>query len=177
MRHLSSGSVRDRLLGREVNDWDLTTNALPKEVISCFPKVIETGLKHGTVTVILEGEHVEITTYRVDGEYRDGRRPEEVSFTRSLTEDLLRRDFTVNAIAWDPINAELQDPYDGVRDLQKKVLRAVGDPNARFQEDGPGSSERFDLRPLWSSKSTPPLSVELKRPLRSLGRSLQRECR
>ena len=130
------GSVRDRLLGRQVNDWDLTTSALPQEVISCFSKVIETGIEHGTVTVILEGEHVEITTYRLDGEYRDGRRPDQVAFTRSLAEDLLRRDFTINAIAWDPINAELQDPYSGVHDLQLRLLRAVGDPKARFQEDG-----------------------------------------
>ena len=100
------GSVRDRLLNREVNDWDLTTNALPTEVIECFDKVIETGIEHGTVTVVLGQEHIEITTYRVDGDYIDGRRPEEVSFTRSLEEDLLRRDFTVNAIAWDPIDAQ-----------------------------------------------------------------------
>ncbi len=130
------GSVRDRLLGREVNDWDLTTNAHPHEVSACFDKVIETGIQHGTVTVILDEEHIEITTYRIDGEYGDGRRPNDVQFTRSLNEDLLRRDFTVNAIAWDPINASLEDPYNGVADLQKSILRAVGDPQARFREDG-----------------------------------------
>lgn len=130
------GSVRDRLLGRTVNDWDLTTNALPNEVMACFDKVIETGIEHGTVTVVHQQEHVEITTYRVDGDYIDGRRPEAVSFTRSLNEDLVRRDFTINAIAWDPIEATLHDPYQGCRDLQKKCIRAVGDSHLRFQEDG-----------------------------------------
>lgn len=130
------GSVRDRLLNRQVNDWDLATSALPNEVIQCFEKVIETGIEHGTVTAVLEGKQIEITTYRVDGDYRDGRRPEEVIFTRSIEEDLLRRDFTVNAIAWDPINATLTDPYDGCKDLQKGILKAVGDAHARFQEDG-----------------------------------------
>lgn len=134
--YVVGGSIRDRLLGRPVNDWDLTTSALPEEVIECFEKVIETGIDHGTVTVVLEGDQIEVTTYRVDGEYKDGRRPEQVSFTRSLSEDLLRRDFTINAIAWDPIKAELCDPYHGVNDLQRKLLRAVGDPYARFQEDG-----------------------------------------
>ena len=134
--YVVGGSVRDRLLGREVNDWDLTTNALPNEVMHCFDKVIETGIEHGTVTVIIDQEQIEITTYRVDGDYLDGRRPEEVSFTRSLDEDLLRRDFTVNAIAWDPIDAQLRDPYDGCKDLQAKLLKAVGHPYDRFQEDG-----------------------------------------
>ena len=134
--YVVGGSVRDRLLGREVNDWDLTTNALPSEVIECFEKVIETGIEHGTVTVILHQEHIEITTYRIDGDYTDGRRPEEVSFTRSLEEDLLRRDFTVNAIAWDPIDAQIQDPYHGCRDIKMKCLRAVGEAKDRFKEDG-----------------------------------------
>ena len=134
--YVVGGSVRDRLLGRPVNDWDLTTSALPHEVISCFERVIETGIEHGTVTVMIEDEHIEVTTYRVDGEYHDGRRPDQVEFTRSLSEDLLRRDFTVNAIAWDPLNAELSDPYNGVADLRRQILRAVGDPYARFQEDG-----------------------------------------
>lgn len=134
--YVVGGSVRDRLLEREVNDWDLTTNALPTEVIECFDKVIETGIEHGTVTVVLGQEHIEITTYRIDGDYIDGRHPEEVSFTRSLEEDLLRRDFTVNAIAWDPIDAQIRDPYQGGQDISARCIRAVGSPIDRFQEDG-----------------------------------------
>lgn len=130
------GSVRDRLLGRTVSDWDLTTSAEPAEVSACFKKVIETGIEHGTVTVIQEGVSVEVTTYRVDGVYLDGRRPEEVTFTRSLTEDLARRDFTINAMAWDPNQKRLEDPFGGASDLQRAQIRAVGKPLDRLREDG-----------------------------------------
>ncbi len=130
------GSVRDRLLGRPVGDWDLTTSAEPDEVAACFERVIATGIEHGTVTVLSEGLHVEVTTYRVDGDYADGRRPESVTFTRSLREDLARRDFTINAMAWDPDAARLEDPFEGAADLERGLIRAVGAPLARFREDG-----------------------------------------
>ena len=130
------GSVRDRLLGRPVSDWDLTTSATPQEVSACFERVIETGIEHGTVTVLQEGMNIEVTTYRVDGRYVDGRRPEEVTFTRSLSEDLSRRDFTINAMAWDPNTHRLEDPFNGESDLKHAVIRAVGRPLDRFREDG-----------------------------------------
>ncbi len=129
------GCVRDSLLGRVPGDWDVTTNALPGEVLAVFGgRALPTGLKHGTVTVKSEGESVEVTTYRVDGVYLDHRRPESVSFTRSIDEDLARRDFTVNAMAVN-LRGELRDPFGGREDLKYGDLRCVGDPDRRFQED------------------------------------------
>ncbi len=134
------GCVRDRLLGRSVNDWDVATEAEPTAVIELFPRAIATGLAHGTVTVVVDRLPVEVTTYRVEVGHSDGRRPDAVHFTRDLREDLGRRDFTVNAMAWDPLSDTLVDPYGGQDDLAKRMLRAVGDPIERFTEDG--------LRPL-----------------------------
>lgn len=130
------GCVRDSLMGRIPQDWDITTAATPEQVISCFEgyHVIPTGLKHGTVTIVVEGEPVEVTTYRVDGAYSDHRRPDSVFFTASLQEDLARRDFTINAMAWNP-QAGLQDFFGGKQDLQDGVVRCVGDASTRFQED------------------------------------------
>ena len=130
------GSLRDLLLGKEPHDWDVTTSALPETVASLFPDrhVIPTGLKHGTVTVVYDGEPVEITTYRIDGEYTDSRRPDGVLFTTSIEDDLSRRDFTVNALAYNE-NRGLVDLFGGMRDLENKVIRAVGDPEKRFTED------------------------------------------
>lgn len=130
------GCVRDGLLGIVPHDWDLTTNALPAQVMAVFEgeKVVPTGLQHGTVTVILAGEPLEITTYRADGEYSDHRRPNEVRFVPDIKEDLRRRDFTVNAMAWNPA-AGLCDPFGGQADLEKKILRCVGEPAERFNED------------------------------------------
>lgn len=130
------GSLRDILLGKEPHDWDVTTSAFPETVASLFPDkhVIPTGLKHGTVTVVSEGEPVEITTYRVDGEYTDSRRPNEVTFTRNIEEDLSRRDFTVNALAYNEKRG-LLDLFGGRSDLENKLIRAVGDPEKRFTED------------------------------------------
>ncbi len=129
------GCVRDSLLGRVPGDWDITTNALPGEVLEVFGgRALPTGLKHGTVTVKSEGESVEVTTYRVDGVYLDHRRPESVAFTRSIDEDLARRDFTVNAMAVN-LRGELRDPFGGREDLKYGDLRCVGDPDRRFQED------------------------------------------
>ena len=129
------GCVRDALLGRRPEDWDVTTSALPEETLALFgPRGSPTGLKHGTVTVKTPGGPVEVTTYRVDGAYLDHRRPESVTFTRSIEEDLGRRDFTVNAMALN-LRGELRDPFGGRGDLERGILRCVGDPDRRFQED------------------------------------------
>lgn len=130
------GCIRDSLLGSVPNDWDICTSAKPEETKGCFGEyhVIETGLKHGTVTVVINSEPYEITTYRVDGEYKDNRRPEEVLFVTNLSEDLARRDFTINALAYNHEDG-LQDYYEGQKDLNAKIIRCVGDANKRFQED------------------------------------------
>lgn len=130
------GCVRDSLLGIAPHDWDICTSALPQETIACFAKfrVIETGIRHGTVTVLLNGEPYEITTYRTDGSYSDHRRPDQVEFVRSLRQDLERRDFTVNAMAYHPQKG-LVDYFEGQTDLMNRKIRCVGDPDLRFQED------------------------------------------
>ena len=129
------GCVRDSLLGRYPDDWDVTTSALPEETMAVFDgHAIPTGLQHGTVTVRCDHRSVEVTTYRVDGAYLDHRRPDSVTFTRSLEEDLQRRDFTVNAMAMG-LRGEVKDPFGGQEDLQAGVLRCVGDPDRRFGED------------------------------------------
>src|SRR5882724_8300916 len=137
---LAGGAVRDILCGAAAQDFDVATDALPEQVVRLFPRVVPTGIQHGTVTV-LSGEHkVEVTTFRGEGPYLDGRRPSSVTFLGDIDGDLARRDFTVNAMAWDPIDGALRDPFGGLADLRRHRLRAVGDPLARFQEDG--------LRPL-----------------------------
>ncbi len=130
------GSLRDLLLGKEPHDWDVTTSALPEDVASLFPDkhVIPTGLQHGTVTVVSDGFPIEITTYRLDGEYTDSRRPDKVEFTRNIEDDLSRRDFTVNALAYNEKKG-LLDLFGGKDDLKNKIIRAVGDPEKRFTED------------------------------------------
>ena len=132
--YLVGGSVRDFLLNKHNKDIDITTNAIPEEVKRIFVDfpVIDTGIKHGTVTILYKNLPIEITTYRIDGEYQDSRHPKEVKFTSSLKEDLSRRDFTINAMAY---NNELIDYYGGRDDLKNKMLRAVGNPNKRFEED------------------------------------------
>ena len=147
------GCLRDLLLGRPVNDWDLATSALPGEVQQAFGHVIPTGIAHGTVTVITDGDQYEVTTLRGEGAYTDGRRPDDVFFVRDIHEDLARRDFTVNAIAYDPLTDELEDPFDGLGDLDRGVLRAVGDPHERFGEDG--------LRVLRAARFVATLELEL----------------
>lgn len=133
---LVGGCVRDILLGAEPHDYDLTTSALPEQVKSVFAreKVAETGIKHGTVTVITGGGVLEITTYRTESTYSDNRHPDRVSFSKTLSEDLCRRDFTVNAMAWSP-ETGLVDLYGGKNDLQNGVIRCVGNPSERFRED------------------------------------------
>jgi tRNA nucleotidyltransferase (CCA-adding enzyme) len=133
---LVGGAVRDALLDREAHDWDIATDAKPEKVASLFRKVIETGIQHGTVTVMLNGQGYEVTTYRGDGEYSDGRRPDEVTFVKTIEEDLARRDFTANAIAYDPIQDLFTDPFGGQDDIDQKLIKAVGDPLKRFSEDG-----------------------------------------
>ena len=129
------GCVRDSLLGRYPDDWDVTTSALPEETMAVFAgHAFPTGLQHGTVTVRSDHRSVEVTTYRVDGAYLDHRRPDSVTFTRSLEEDLQRRDFTVNAMAMG-LRGEVKDPFGGQEDLEAGVLRCVGDPDRRFGED------------------------------------------
>lgn len=128
------GCIRDSLLGRIPQDWDITTSAFPEQVKALFRKTIDTGIKHGTVTVLMDREGFEVTTYRIDGEYEDARHPKEVIFTRNLTEDLKRRDFTINAMAYNESNG-LVDAFDGAGDLKRRVIRCVGDPRERFTED------------------------------------------
>ena len=128
------GCVRDALLGREPNDWDITTSATPYEVKEIFRRTIDTGIQHGTVTVMLKKNGYEVTTYRIDGEYTDHRRPDGVTFTRELSEDLRRRDFTINAMAYNE-TAGLVDLYGGVSDIEQKMIRCVGSPDDRFDED------------------------------------------
>lgn len=128
------GCVRDSVLGREPNDWDITTSAKPEETKKLFPRTIDTGIKHGTVTVMLDQEGFEVTTYRIDGVYEDNRHPKEVTFTASLEEDLKRRDFTVNAMAYNE-RAGLVDIFGGLRDIEQGMIRCVGNAEERFTED------------------------------------------
>lgn len=128
------GCVRDSILGREPEDWDITTSAKPEEIKRLFKRTIDTGIQHGTVTVMIEKEGFEVTTYRIDGEYEDSRHPREVTFTPSLKEDLQRRDFTINAMAYNS-DAGLVDIFHGMEDLRRKLIKCVGDPRKRFEED------------------------------------------
>lgn len=151
---LVGGCVRDMLRGVSPHDFDITTDARPERIKEIFPElpVIETGMQHGTVSILLEGTLLEITTYRVDGPYLDHRRPQAVSFTPNLREDLARRDFTINAIAYHP-KTGMVDPYGGQEDLAKGLLRCVGNPQKRFQEDA--------LRILRAARFTACLDMQL----------------
>ena len=158
------GSVRDSLLaqlrgeateqGWRAKDWDLATDATPEQVLPLFRRVIPTGIEHGTVTVLLGGLTFELTTLRADRSYSDGRRPEQIDFVQSIDEDLARRDFTVNAIAFEPTTETLIDPFDGLADLRARKLRAVGEPAQRFAEDG--------LRVLRAARLVATLEFELE---------------
>jgi tRNA nucleotidyltransferase (CCA-adding enzyme) len=128
------GCVRDTLLGRPIHDWDITTSAQPEQTMACFERCVPTGIAHGTVTVLYEDGSAEVTTFRSDGIYADGRHPVGVRFVSSLEEDLSRRDFTVNAMAMDQ-TGKILDPMHGQTDLQAGILRAVGEPQTRFRED------------------------------------------
>jgi tRNA nucleotidyltransferase (CCA-adding enzyme) len=156
------GSVRDSLLaqlrgepqGWHAKDWDLATDATPDQITPLFRRVIPTGVEHGTVTVLLGGLTLELTTLRAERSYSDGRRPERVDFVSTIEEDLSRRDFTVNAIAFDPVSEALIDPFGGLADLQARRLRAVGEASRRFAEDG--------LRVLRAARLTATLEFELE---------------
>ncbi len=148
------GCVRDSLLGKPIADWDVATNALPTELMKLFPKAIPTGLQHGTVTVVQRGHHYEITTLRGETTYSDGRRPDAVNFVDDIVADLARRDFTINAIAVDPSNGALVDPFNGRKDLADKKIRAVGNAFERFSEDG--------LRVLRAARFTATLEFDLE---------------
>ncbi len=147
------GCVRDLLRGREANDWDVATDARPNDLLRIFPRAIPTGIEHGTVTVVKGGHHYEVTTLRGEGTYTDGRRPDWVEYVDDITRDLARRDFTVNAIALDPLDGHLLDPFGGLGDLKRGVLRAVGDARERFAEDG--------LRVLRAARFVATLDLEL----------------
>ncbi|MBO5258030.1 MAG: polynucleotide adenylyltransferase, partial [Clostridia bacterium] len=135
--YVVGGCVRDFLMGRTPGDYDVTTSAKPEQTLAVFAdcRVVETGLQHGTVTLVRDGMNIEITTYRVDGVYLDGRHPEQVTFTDDLAEDLCRRDFTVNAMAYSP-EAGVIDNHDGLADMKNRVISCVGNAEQRFSEDG-----------------------------------------
>lgn len=153
------GCTRDSLLGRPVQDWDLATNAHPKDVARVFRRVIPTGIEHGTVTVLIGRKGYEVTTLRGEGTYSDGRHPDQVQFVDDLTLDLARRDFTINAIAYDPIDGTWTDPFRGRDDLQKRLIRAVGIAADRFDEDG--------LRVLRAARFVTTLGFDLEASTRS----------
>ena len=132
--YVVGGCVRDSILGRKPQDWDITTSARPEQVKALFRRTVDTGLQHGTVTVMIREEGFEVTTYRIDGDYEDGRHPKAVIFTPNLEEDLLRRDFTINAMAYNETRG-LVDLYGGLDDIESKTIRCVGDAMARFGED------------------------------------------
>jgi len=148
------GCVRDLVRGIDVNDWDVATDARPEEVIRFFRHVIPTGIEHGTVTVLIKKVPYEVTTLRGETTYSDGRRPDSVHFVDDITADLARRDFTINAIAIDPNDGHLIDPFDGIGDLDRGIIRAVGDPIQRFSEDG--------LRQLRAARFTASLEFEIE---------------
>jgi tRNA nucleotidyltransferase (CCA-adding enzyme) len=132
--YVVGGCVRDSLLKRTPEDWDITTSASPEQVKAIFPRTVDTGIQHGTVTVLADKVGYEVTTYRIDGEYEDGRHPKSVEFTRNLTEDLRRRDFTINAMAYSDRDG-LVDIFEGQKDLEQKIIRCVGNAQDRFTED------------------------------------------
>ncbi|HNQ97005.1 MAG TPA: CCA tRNA nucleotidyltransferase [Treponemataceae bacterium] len=138
--YLVGGAVRDYFLGKKAEDWDIATDAKAEEVATLFKRIIPTGIEHGTVTIPFRGHMIECTTFRIETGYTDSRHPDSVSFTATITEDLSRRDFTMNAIAAALPTGEIVDPFDGRKDITKRIIRTVGDPHTRFSEDG--------LRPL-----------------------------
>jgi len=162
--HLVGGGVRDMLLGRPPADYDVATDAVPETVIDLFGKTFAkpTGLKHGTVTVVTDAKpprHVEVTTFRGEGAYLDGRRPSSVTYVKSLSDDLGRRDFTMNAVAYDPIADVVTDLFDGRGDLSRGLIRAVGDPVTRFREDG--------LRPMRAVRQAAQLVFDIDGPTKA----------
>lgn len=152
--YIVGGSIRDLILGDKVSDFDLATDAHPEKIMELFKHTIPTGIKHGTVTVFINKTGYEITTFRADGKYIDGRHPENVVFARTLEEDLKRRDFTINAIAYDIINKKIIDLENGIEDLKKRIIRTIGNPVERFIEDG--------LRPIRACRFASKLGFEIE---------------
>ena len=134
--YLVGGAVRDMLMGKDVHDYDLATNARPEQVMSVFKKVIPTGIQHGTVTIHIFGMELETTTFRTEADYSDGRHPDKVEYAGTIEEDLSRRDFTMNAIAADLKTGKIKAPFNGIKDIKRKIIRTVGNPLERFGEDG-----------------------------------------
>jgi len=175
--YIVGGSLRDLLSNRTPSDWDIATSATPVKVIKIFKRTVPTGIKHGTVTVLINNTPMEVTTLRGEGDYTDGRRPDNVTFICDIEEDLSRRDFTINAMAWDPATQLLHDPFDGQKDLKAKVIKAVGDPTRRFEEDGLrllraarfAATLKFKIEPLTlkampgTSSTLEKVSIERKR--------------
>ncbi|MCL2175535.1 MAG: HD domain-containing protein [Treponema sp.] len=157
--YLVGGAVRDMVRGQKIHDWDLATNALPDEVTSIIRraggKVVPTGIKHGTVTIFYKKHNAEITTFRIDSDYTDGRRPDQIKYTDAIEEDLSRRDFTMNAIALRLPDGKIVDPFGGAKDIKAKIIRCVGNPADRFSEDG--------LRPLRAVRFSSQLNFEIEK--------------
>ena len=152
--YLVGGAVRDVLMGKNPSDYDVATNAEPQEVTRIFKKVIPTGIAHGTVTVHFMKNEIEVTTFRTESDYSDGRHPDNVAFTRNLNEDLSRRDFTMNAIAASLKDGKITDPYDGQKDIKNRIIRTVGNPYERFLEDG--------LRPIRAIRFSAKLNFKIE---------------
>lgn len=153
--YLVGGCIRDLLMKNKPQEWDLTTDALPRDIQGLFDKVVPTGIEYGTVTIILSDGYYEVTTFRADERYVDGRHPENVRFTKNLEEDLKRRDFTVNAMAYNPFTSEFIDLFNGKKDLKDKIIKTVGDPVKRFSEDG--------LRPIRACRFAAQLKFEIEK--------------
>lgn len=153
--YLVGGAVRDTLMKKDASDWDIATNATPEQVISIFRKVIPTGIAHGTVTVHFMGEQIEVTTFRLEEGYSDGRHPDKIAFASDIEEDLSRRDFTMNAIAVSLKDGTIVDPFDGKSDIKNKIIRSVGDALERFNEDG--------LRPIRAIRFASQLGFDIEK--------------
>lgn len=151
--YLVGGAVRDMIRGKKAEDWDLATDAEPQDVMRLFRRVVPTGIKHGTVTILYKGHSIETTTFRTETDYSDGRRPDSISYAKTIEEDLSRRDFTMNAIAVELPSGRVVDPFGGVSDIRKGLIRCVGDPAERFNEDG--------LRPLRAARFSAQLEFDL----------------
>lgn len=167
---LVGGCVRDLMLGIRPKDYDIATDALPDDVERLFERVIPTGKQHGTVTVLMQGAAIEVTTFRTEGEYLDARRPSRVEFKTRIEDDLSRRDFTINAMAFDPIARELRDPFGGLADLRARIVRCVGDPKARFSEDGLRSLRAVRLAAALGFAIDPPTAAAIPESLPSFER-------
>ncbi len=164
--YLVGGAIRNMVAHLPVTDYDLATDAKPEQVMRLFKRVIPTGIKHGTVTVLYKSSQFEVTTFRVEGEYSDSRRPDSIAYTPSIYEDLKRRDFTINSLALNLKNDELIDPHDGRKDLGRKIIRAIGDPNERFSEDA--------LRMLRACRFAAELNFSIDKPTHN---GIKRNCK